>query len=343
MKEEFLHFLWRTHKIPKIGLETTCGDPIEILSPGILNHNDGPDFFEAKIRIGDVVWVGPLEIHLKSSDWLSHKHHHDPRYQSVILHVVLEDNQSVHVLNRRLPSLEIKKFINPELVEKYINLQSCKENLACSTYQIDEIQESFLWMRDRLLTERLQRRLREVSTLSTSASAIFYKMLLAALGAKDNRSAFMDFANLINWTLLSRWQNRPDRIYAYFMFLSGLFEQEMNHFSDKTLLSAHIPQPMKKELWQTRSIRPANQPKRRILEFCLMFTQGVFTPLLESEDAFTYNNSWNTVLQNLISSEIGNHKYSNFIIRNIALNAVVPYAFVQTSVAVWTLKRFIFN
>ena len=147
--------------MPKIGLQTTTGDYIEIISPGILNHGDGPDFSNAKIRIGDVLWVGPVEIHIKSSDWYAHKHQMDSRYDPVVLHVVLEENQPVHVLNRRLPCLEIKKFVQPELVSKYLDLQACKENLACAPYEIENIAESFLWMRDRLLTERLQRRLNE--------------------------------------------------------------------------------------------------------------------------------------------------------------------------------------
>ncbi len=327
IKEELLHFIWRSHKIPKIGLQTTTGEFVEILSPGILNHGDGPDFSDAKIRIGDVLWVGPVEIHLKSSDWYAHQHQIDRRYDPVILHVVLDENNPVYALNRRLPCLEIKKFVSPELVSKYQDLQNCKENLACASYDIANISDSFLWMRDRLLTERLQRRLKEVRQSSMGSQALFYTLLLGAFGAKSNRQAFMDFASRIHWSQLNRWKNRPERVYAYFMLLSGLFKKEINHLPDKSLLSAYISDPMSKELWQTRSIRPASQPKRRILEFCSLFTHEVFTPLFEADDAFTYNDTWNTIEKALQSGDFGQIKFSDFVLRNMALNAVLPFAF----------------
>lgn len=313
--------------MPKIGLQTTTGEYVEILSPGILNHGDGPDFSNAKIRIGDVLWVGPVEMHLKSSDWYSHQHQTDKRYDPVVLHVVLEENQPVHVLNRRLPCIEIKKFIKPNLVTKYNDLQSCKENLSCSPYDIKNIAESFLWMRDRLLMERLQRRLDEVHRFGSGSQALFYNLMLGALGAKANRIAFLDYASRIHWSQLNRWTNRPERIYGYLMHLSGLFDKELNHLPEKSLIAAYTIHPMNKELWQTRSIRPASQPKRRILEFCALLVHDVFTPLFEADDAFSYNEIWNLIIQRIHSGEIEHIKFSEFVMRNIALNAVVPFAF----------------
>jgi hypothetical protein len=338
IKEELLHFLWRTHKFPKIGMQTTAGEYVEILSPGILNHGDGPDFSNAKIRIGDVLWVGPVELHLKSSDWYAHQHHHDKRYDPVILHVVLEENQPIQVLNRRLPCIEIKKFVKPDLIARYKDLQVCKENLACAPYPIENIAESFLWMRDRLLTERLQRRLTEVNKLVVGRQALFYKLLLGALGAKANRVSFMDFANRIHWSQVNRWQNRPERIYSYFMYLSGLFEKEVNLMPEKSLLAAYVANPMNKLLWQTRSIRPASQPKRRILEFCALVVHDTFTTMLEADDPFFYNDAWNTTIQSLRSGVIDQVTFSEFVLRNIALNAVVPFAFyrgVQSGDPAW--------
>jgi len=104
------------------------------------------------------------------------------------------------------------------------------------------------------------------------------------------------------------------------------------------LVSAYSPEPMNRELWQTRSIRPASQPKRRILEFCSLLIQDVFTPLLESDDAFQYNEHWNLIIRSMRSGEIEQVKFSDFVMRNIALNAIVPFAFyrgVQSGDPTW--------
>lgn len=327
IKEELLHFLWRTHRIPKIGLRTTSGDAVEILSAGVLNHSDGPDFLNAKVRIGDVLWVGPVELHLKSSDWFAHKHQHDSRYESVILHVVLEENQQVQVLNRRLPCLEIRQFLTKEIVNKYRDLKACKENLACSPYEIPDLENSFFWMRDRLITERLQNRIQYIQSRSFGQQITFYTLLFGALGAKSNRQPFMEFAQKINWPQLRRWIHRPERIYAYLMYLSGLFDQEVQKLTEYNLIAAYEKSPMLKTFWQTRQIRPSGQPKKRVLEICALLVQEVFTPLLETEDAHDYAEQWSQVLAEMQSGSYEHIRFSEFVLRNIALNAIIPYAY----------------
>ena len=85
--EQLLHYAWRHKMFPLSELQTTDGKPIEVLDPGLHNHNSGPDFFNAKVKIGDTLWVGNVEIHDKSSDWYLHGHDKDKRYDNVILHV----------------------------------------------------------------------------------------------------------------------------------------------------------------------------------------------------------------------------------------------------------------
>ena len=70
MKEDFLHFVWRLRRFRQKGLQTTTGDAVEVLVPGQHNHNAGPDFLDARIRIGGTLWAGNVEMHLRSSQWL---------------------------------------------------------------------------------------------------------------------------------------------------------------------------------------------------------------------------------------------------------------------------------
>jgi hypothetical protein len=63
---------------------------------GQVNSGAGPDFFQAHIHIDNTLWVGNVEIHLRSSDWFAHKHEQDTNYDNVILHVVWEDDLPVY-------------------------------------------------------------------------------------------------------------------------------------------------------------------------------------------------------------------------------------------------------
>ena len=88
IKEDLLHFMWKSHLIPKLGLKTTNGQRIDVLHSGVLNRENGPDFLLSRIRIDGFLWAGSIEMHVKASDWYSHGHQYDKRYDNVVLHVI---------------------------------------------------------------------------------------------------------------------------------------------------------------------------------------------------------------------------------------------------------------
>lgn len=338
IQEELLHFLWRSHRIPKFGLQTTQGEIVEIISPGAINHLDGPDFSNAKIRIGGVLWVGPVELHLKSSDWYAHKHQVDERYDPVILHVVLEENEPVYNAGRRLPCLEIKKYLTDELVHRYRSLKSCKSTLACAPYEIPTIQDSFFWMRERLLVDRFYAKLNLGCLKDKSSVYIFYQLLFGALGAKSNKNQFMELASLINWSQIERWKNRPERIYLYIKLLSGMFDNEVRGSSEYPIVAAYVKASMSPHFWNNRQIRPHGRPKQRVMEICALVAHDVFSKLLDSENALTYSECWYSIVEELRCGSFSNLRLSDFALRTIALNAVTPFAFyrgVQRGDSAW--------
>ena len=94
--ERLLHYTWE-HKLFAAGtLLTTTGQVVNVIDPGLLNFNAGPDFLNAKIRINNELWVGNVEIHNVSSDWMRHGHQHDANYNNVILHVNLVIEQEIN-------------------------------------------------------------------------------------------------------------------------------------------------------------------------------------------------------------------------------------------------------
>jgi len=108
MKEEFLQFIWKQGLFIKNDLKTMDGKLVEIISPGQTNSDSGPDFFNARVRIGETIWAGNVEIHQKSSHWYQHRHDTDAAYNNVILHVVEQHDKPVQVKNHELPTLEIR-------------------------------------------------------------------------------------------------------------------------------------------------------------------------------------------------------------------------------------------
>ena len=95
MQEDFLHYLWKHKKFKTQGLKTAKQEAVTIINVGEHNHNTGPDFFNAQLKIGEQLWAGNVEIHIKSSDWFVHNHETDSNYDNVILHVVWEHDTEI--------------------------------------------------------------------------------------------------------------------------------------------------------------------------------------------------------------------------------------------------------
>ena len=107
--EQLLHYIWKHKIFPLRRLETTDGLSVEVIDPGLHNGDAGPDFFNAKVRIGGTMWVGNIEIHDRSSDWYTHGHHRDSRYDNVILHIAATVDSEVRTSNgNTLPQMRLE-------------------------------------------------------------------------------------------------------------------------------------------------------------------------------------------------------------------------------------------
>ena len=93
--EHLLHYIWKHRIFPLHPLCSTDGRAIEVIHPGLHNHDAGPDFFNSKVKIDGELWVGNVEIHTRASDWFRHHHNTDPAYDNVILHVVEDADMDI--------------------------------------------------------------------------------------------------------------------------------------------------------------------------------------------------------------------------------------------------------
>src|SRR4051812_16001215 len=111
MTERLLQFIWQFQYFNRKETQTAAGDHLQVIFPGHFNSDQGPDFSDAKIRIGKTVWAGSVELHLKTSDWIRHGHEQDPNYNNVVLHVVWENDENSAVdlplfeMNGKVPGI----------------------------------------------------------------------------------------------------------------------------------------------------------------------------------------------------------------------------------------------
>ena len=88
MRESVLWYIWENQLLTP-PLSTKSGKSLKILDKGIANYESGPDFKSVRLKIGDTMLEGDVELDLHSRLWKEHGHSEDPRYNNVILHVVL--------------------------------------------------------------------------------------------------------------------------------------------------------------------------------------------------------------------------------------------------------------
>ncbi|MGB1270399.1 MAG: DUF2851 family protein, partial [Flavobacteriaceae bacterium] len=120
MQEDFLHFIWQYQKFKTVNLTTVCGKSIQVIAVGTHNFNSGPDFFNSKVRIGNQLWVGNVELHINASDWYMHKHEQDAAYSNVILHVVWKADTKVYDRHQNeIATLELQHVVNALLLQRY--------------------------------------------------------------------------------------------------------------------------------------------------------------------------------------------------------------------------------
>ncbi len=133
MKERLLQYLWQYQYFNKNELTTSSRLPLQIIYQGNFNTNQGADFFEAKIKIGNTIWAGNIELHIKSSDWDLHNHSADKNYNNIILHVVWEHDREIKdITGSTLPTLELQNRVSKLLLSKYEALMNTNSFIPCN-------------------------------------------------------------------------------------------------------------------------------------------------------------------------------------------------------------------
>ncbi len=277
IKEDLLHYLWKTKNFDHNDIKTTDGQEINILSYG--NHNDdaGPDFLNAKIQLDGTTWVGHIEIHLKASDWLRHKH--DKGYQNVILHVVMEADIDIALSDGTyIPCLELKSRVNHRLIGKYQYLQNNKTWVPCVAElpSIPSITKEAT--KNRALAQRLTKKANEISKelieLNNDINELIYQRLAWAFGLKVNAEAMLTLAKSVPYKYLQKHKDELIQIEALLFGQAGLLPKESggDPYVELLIREYQVMQskfglkPMPSVMWKFSRLRPPSFPTIRIAQ-----------------------------------------------------------------------------
>lgn len=295
MKEEFLYYIWEQKMFVSMPQVTTDGRNVEVIDVGKRNRVSGPDFFNAKVRIGDTVWVGNVEMHCKASDWYKHEHQDDPAYENVILHVVMENDVNVTRLNGEPLTQMILQW--PEwLNDNYKALYQAKPPIHCQK-KVGHIPEIFItdW-KNRLVIERWHQKYDTIEQMlrqnAHNWEETFYWIMARNFGFHTNSLPFEWTARSLPLIYIAKHKNNLMQIEAMLFGQAGLLpETAPDDYTEKLIREYSFLRnkfsltPIKQGVWKKGGVRPSNSPYVRIAQFAALLHESskLFSKILEIE------------------------------------------------------------
>ncbi len=284
--EDFLQFIWQFRLFNSAKLICSNGEELQVLHPGILNKHAGPDFSDARLIIDQVTWVGHIEIHLKSSDWLLHGHQHNTFYDGVILHVVYKHDSPIYRTDGSLvPVLVLDGLFLDQVIKNYGLLIANANYFPCESLigTLDQIHiYSFL---SRIVVERYEQKAEEVfEKLKNNCGdweQVFYCFLARNFGFKVNAVPFELLAVITPLHILSKHKDNALQIEALLFGQAGFLEQEFSEDYPLQLQREYLflkkkyrLVPMNAAIWKFLRMRPQNFPTVRLAQFAALIVKS---------------------------------------------------------------------
>lgn len=228
LPEDFVQYVWKHLAFDLRDLRCVDGRRLHLIKPGRLNRDQGPDFWQAQLRLAGVAWHGHVEIHLSSDDWYRHGHHRDPQYNPTVLHVVL--HSTGRPICRQdgtlIPELSLQGRIAPELMARFHQLHLAEADIACAGLVGDLPRlEKLNWV-ERLGIERMeQKALAMTQRLEQGVqdwNQVLWEELLAMMGGPVNQAVFRLLAERLPWRIVHRHREEVVQLEALLFGAAGM-------------------------------------------------------------------------------------------------------------------------
>ena len=345
MNERLLQFIWQFRYFSRQLLQLTNGESFQVIYPGLYNTNQGPDFLGAKIRIGKTLWVGHVELHVKTSDWFRHAHQLDKNYDNVILHVVWKDDMPLR--KGGIPVFELCNLVPKLLLQHYEEWMNSQSYIPCGSQagQVDEI----IWItwKERLIVERLQRKSSIIFSYLLENrhhwDETCWWLLARNFGIVVNTEAFESVARSLPVSLLARHKNQLHQLEALLMGQAGLLtDRFVSHYPIMLQKEYHFLkrkyqlEPVRETVHFLR-MRPSAFPTVRLAQLAMLvqssahlfsiIRETVSLEKLKEMFAVTANDFWHYHYNFAESAVFKPKKLGDQMIDNIVINTVIPLLF----------------
>lgn len=349
--EKLLHFIWQHQYYQQNNLITDEGEQLAILHQGVNNPNQGPDFLDATIRIKDIKLVGNIELHINSSDWNAHQHSMDTNYNTVILHVVWNNDAIIINKNGQLiPQLTISNLVPKWLLDRYTQLMNTPDALPCSNF-LPYI-NPLIWTnwKERLTIERLEEKTAKILSMYEESNhhweEVLWWMIAYNFGLKLNADLFLQVAKSIPINILGKHKNQVFQIEALLMGQANLLKENNTIVEDESLYKLRKEYKFLQQKYSLVPIsispvflrmRPSGFPTIRIAQLSMLIKQSqhLFSTIKDIREL----KALKTLLYVSTSPYWNNHyvfgkesiereKYTgDTMIDNIIINTIIPILF----------------
>lgn len=349
MNERLLQYIWQFQYFNKSNLVTTENEELNIINIGTLNTNQGPDFFNAQIKINKIVLSGNIEIHTKASQWNVHQHSNDKNYKNIILHIVWENDTPISDDNNKLiPTLVLKNIVPKILLDKYTSLMEETKLLPCSNSLPSLSELGWISWKERLTTEKLLNKSSIILDVfkknNNNWEETLWQLLAYNFGLKVNATFFQQVAETISNNILSKHKNNIHQIEAMLFGQANLLNDEFENEYPFSLKKEYNFLKKKYNFKEVKGsafflrMRPANFPTIRLAQLAALVSNSshLFSKIKEIETIkelqhlFNINSSdyWNyhyTFFDE--SSNLDEKKLGKQTIDNIIINTIIPIIF----------------
>ncbi len=345
MNERLLHYIWQFRYFNPNELLTSQGQQVQVLAPGEYNTNQGPDFANARIKLDSTIWAGPVELHLKTSDWNRHGHTSDGNYNKVILHVVWHHDLPEN--NADAPVLELQPHVPAMMLDQYEKWMHSTQAVPCGN-QLQHVNTLTItnW-KDRMLSERQLQKMHRIQQhlqqTSNHWEEVFWRLLCRYFGGNVNGESFEQVAVSLPVSLLAKHKNQIHQLEALLLGQAGLLHK---NDEDKYCQMLYTEYQFLQKKYGLRVVnkppaylrlRPVNFPSVRLAQLAMLIHKSLhlFSRIREADQLkqvwrlldVTANDYWNYHYKPGIEAEHLPKHVGRQIMETVLINAICPVLF----------------